>query len=310
MSALEDKKIACCILLDFAKAFDTVNHNILLRELENFGIRGIPLDWFKSYLNERKQIVKINNVKSATLTIKCGVPQGSVLGPLLFLIYINDIHRVSELLNFHLFADDTSLLFSHREEQVIEGIVNQELKQVNNWLIANKLSLNVSKSSLLVFHPPQKKLKQINIQINGLNIPLKEKAKYLGIILDENFIWHAHVQYINIKLSRAIGILSKLRHSLPTQMLRALFFSFFQPHIEYCINIWTCAPKTALEPIEISMQKAIRIISFAKRDSHSAPLFKVHNILNFQNLCKLNLGKLVGPTLWQLSYIIKEYPTF
>ena len=156
VSALEDKKIACCILLDFAKAFDTVNHNILLRELEHFGIRGIPLDWFKSYLKEGKQIVKINNVKSATLTIKCEVLQGSVLGPLLFLIYINDIHRVSELLNFHLFADDTSLLFSHREEQVIEGIVNQELKQVNNWLSANKQSLNVSKSSLLVFHPPQK----------------------------------------------------------------------------------------------------------------------------------------------------------
>ena len=229
--------------------------------------------------------------------------QGIVLGPLLFLIYINDIHRVSELLNFHLFADDTSLLFSHREE-VIEGIVNQELKQVNNCLWANKLSLNVSKSSLLVFHPPQKKLKQINIQIIGLNIPLKEKAKYLGIILDENLTWHAHVRYINIKLSRAIGILSKLRHSLPKQMIRTLFFSFFQPHIEYCINIWTCAAKTTLEPIEISMKKAIRIISFAKRDSHSTPLFKIHNILNFQNLCKLNLGKL----MWDLHY--GNYPIY
>ena len=155
MSALEDKKIVCCILLDFAKAFDTVNHNILLKKLENFGIRGISLEWFKSYLNERKQLVKINNVKSSTPTIKCGVLQGSVLGPLLFLIYINDIQRVSELLNFHLFADDTSL-FSHREGQFIESIVNQELKQVNNWLSANKLSLNVSKSSLLVLHPPQK----------------------------------------------------------------------------------------------------------------------------------------------------------
>ena len=116
------------------------------------------------------------------------------MGPLLFLIYINDIHRVSELLNFHIFADDTNLLFSHREEQFIESIVNQELKQVNNWLSANKLSLNLSRSSLLVFHPPQKKLKTINIQINGLNILLKEKAKYLGIILDENLSWHAHVQ--------------------------------------------------------------------------------------------------------------------
>ena len=139
------KKNACCILLDVAKAFDTVNHDILMRKLENCGIRRIPLEWFNSYLNERKQLVKINEVKSATLTIKCGVPQGSVLGPLLFLIYIYDIHRVSKLLKFHLFADDTSLLFPHREEHVIEEIVNQDLKQVNNWLSANKLSLNVKK---------------------------------------------------------------------------------------------------------------------------------------------------------------------
>ena len=155
VNALEDKKIACCIFLDFAKAFDTVSHKILLRKLENLGIRGTPLNWFASYSDDRKLVVKINDVKSSALTIKCGVPQGSVLGPFFFLIYINDLHRISSILNFHLFADDTSLVFSHKDEKVIENTVNEELKLVANWLSANKSSLNVSKSNLLLFHPPK-----------------------------------------------------------------------------------------------------------------------------------------------------------
>ena len=155
----------------FCQAFDTINHKILLGKLENLGIRGTPLNWFASYLVDRKQVVKINDVKSSTLTIKCGVPQGSVLGPLLFLICKNDLHRIPSLLKFHLFADDTSLVFSHKDEKVIENTVNGELKQVANWLSANKLSLNVSELNLLLFHPPQKKLKEMVIQISGKKFP-------------------------------------------------------------------------------------------------------------------------------------------
>ena len=158
----------------------------------------------------------------------------------------------------------------------------------------------MSKSNLLLFHPPQKKLKEIVIQINGQTIPLKNKTKYLGVIIDNHLTWHDHIQYINLKLSRANGILAKSRHYVPKQLLRTLFYSFFQPHIEYCMNIWTCAPKTTLEPIEISMKKVIRTISFAKFDAHSEPLFKEHNILNFANLLKLQL--------WELRH--GQYPNF
>ena len=142
------------------------------------------------------------------------------------------------------------------------------------------------------------------IQINGQKIPLKQTTKYLGVILDNQLTWHDHVQYINIKLSKATGILSKLRHYVPKSIIKTLFYSFFQPHIEYCMNIWTCAPQSTLEPIEISMKKAIRTLSFAKYDAHAGPLFKVYNILNFPDLLKLQQGKLQ----WNLCN--GSYPEF
>ena len=135
--AFENNEIACSIFLDFAKAFDTVDHNILLSKLDNYGIRGMAQKWFRSYLFKRQQIVKINDNYSTPLEIRCGVTQGSVLGPLLFLIYINDIYRTSKLLKFHLFADDTCILSNNKNVQTIEKTLNKELKYVSCWLSAN-----------------------------------------------------------------------------------------------------------------------------------------------------------------------------
>ena len=123
---IEGKRFSCCIFLDFSKAFDTVNHNVLLDKLEHYGIRGIAHAWFKSYLTERKQAVSVNGETAKDLSINCGVPQGSVLGPLLFLLYIIDIYVSSQKLDFHLFADDTSLLFSSKNLQILEQTVNPD----------------------------------------------------------------------------------------------------------------------------------------------------------------------------------------
>ena len=294
VQAFENNENACCVFLDFAKAFDTVNHDILLRKLENYGIRGLALNWFNSYLKNRMHLVNINSIHSNRLEIKCGVPQGSVLGPLLFLIYINDIYMTSTVLKFHLFADDTSIFYANKDIKIIEKTLNAEIKLVAQWLSANKLSLNVSKSSFIIFHPPQKKLQKVFIKINSEIIPAKNNAKYLGVVLDKHLSWTEHIHYLNTKLYKSIGMVSKLRHYVSQTLLRTIYFAFFQPHIEYCINIWTCTTRTTLEPINISMKKAIRKMTFSRMDSHTKPLFKKLNILDFQNTLDLILGKFVG----------------
>ena len=145
INSFENSKFACCVFLDFAKAFDTVNHQILLKKLNFYGIRGSAYEWFKSYLSNRTQYVKVSNVLSNQENIVCGVPQGSILGPLLFLIYINDLIFSCQEIEANLFADDTALIFSNKSCELIEAVLNKELSSITEWLLANKLTLNIKK---------------------------------------------------------------------------------------------------------------------------------------------------------------------
>ena len=190
INAADDKQSSCCIFLDFAKAFDTVDHNILINKLEYYGIKGTALKWFESYLTNRTQKVCINGTFSESCNVKFGVPQGSVLGPLLFLLYINDMPNSSNILKIHLFADDTSIFFSHKNLKELESIVNNELSKVSDWLIANKLTLNVDKSNFLLISPSRKNTtNKINLSINNEAIAQKDCIKYLGVLLDKNLSW-------------------------------------------------------------------------------------------------------------------------
>ena len=157
--AIDDNEFTMGVFLDLSKAFDTVDHVILLQKLEHYGIRGVALDWFKNYLTGRTQFGKYKTTNSNSLSIKCGVPQGSVLGLLLFLLYINDITKCSQILKFILFADDTNLFLNHHDVMTLYKIMNQELKKVTAWLTANKLSLNINKTIFIIFKSNRKKLK-------------------------------------------------------------------------------------------------------------------------------------------------------
>ena len=159
--ALDNGNFACGIFIDLQKAFDTVDHEILLKKLEHYGIRGLANSWFKSYLTNRQQFVSINGFNSKSQTMKFGVPQGSVLGPLLFLIYINDLHKAIKFNAVHHFADDTNLLVTGKNLAVIQKKVNHDLKSLCTWLRANKISLNASKTELIIFRDPKKNYPRI-----------------------------------------------------------------------------------------------------------------------------------------------------
>ena len=236
---IEKGMFSCGIFLDFSKAFDTVNHSILIRKLEHYGVRGIAKDWIVSYLSNRGQFTSIGATNSEDLPISCGVPQGSVLGPLLFLIYINDFSNCTDTLDLCLFADDSNLFFCHKNLLSLESIINSELSYVKNWLNTNKLSLNIGKSNFVLFHPPQKKVNtSVKLYIN--DIPLEEKShvKYLGIMLDTNLNWKSHVHYISKKVKRSIGFLSKIRYHVNLDVLTNLYYALIYPFLIYGIVIW------------------------------------------------------------------------
>ena len=222
-----DKKLfSCGVFIDLSKAFDTVDHDILLGKLNHYGIRGVVNKWFASYLKDRFQTTKIKNSISEKREILCGVPLGSVLGPLLFLVYLNDICNSSNLLDFFLFADDTNLLYADRSLKNLEITVNKELAKVSDWLIANKLTLNIKKSNFVIFRPRQKKLTlQLTIRLFDNNLQrlvtldCKNYVKYLGVLIDDHLSWKYHIDHIATRISKTVGIIGRLRHFVPFSIL-------------------------------------------------------------------------------------------
>ena len=197
---LDEGSFDCGIFVDFQKAFDTVDYKILLHKLEFYGIHGVCNDWFKSYLSDRKQFVSINGYHSRLMPVTCGVPQGSVLGPLLFLIYINDLHKAIRYCKVHQFADDTNLFHTNKSVKNVNNLVNHDMKQLNNWLSANKISLNVEKTELVIFKAPRKALSdEIKIKRIGKRLYPSNSIKYLGVRIDKFLHWNDQVNNIAVK---------------------------------------------------------------------------------------------------------------
>ena len=219
---LSQKEHIIAIYMDLSKAFDTIDHITLLSKLDNYGIRGPAYSWIKSYLSERKQFVYIDGHNSNMLNIQCGVPQGSILGPLLFLIYVNDIINSSKILNFIMFADDTTVIASHKNIGELINILNLELINVSSWFKCNKLSLNISKTNCMHFqstHSNADAFIDYDIKIDGLTLEQKDNTKFLGVTIDKYLSWNQHIANITSQIAKAICILYRLKHILPPKSL-------------------------------------------------------------------------------------------
>ena len=214
-----------------SKAFDTVDHSILLKKLKLYGITDKNLAWFESYLSNRKQYIQIGeNSKTDLKYVTCGVPQGSILGPLLFLVYVNNLPNASHLLDPIMFADDTNLFFNHKDIKHLFTVVSNELVNIKDWLSANKLSLNVEKTKYSFFREPSKKddipLWLPKIIINNYEIERKESIKFLGVLLDQHLAWKEHIKLIENKIAKNLCTLYKGRLYLDKRALLFLYYSY------------------------------------------------------------------------------------
>ena len=287
MTDLDKGETPICFFLDLSKAFDTINHSILLSKLKYYGLDNNSLQWFESYLSNRHQYVEIDNVRSGIKPLLTGVPQGSILGPLLFIIYMNDINLVSKKFEAILYADDTSLssiikLFRNGNTSMS---INNELLLIYDWLNANKLSLNISKTKYMVFRYPQRSastIPDLNIYINEHRVEKVSTFDFLGLTINETLTWKDHIHKTCSKISKVIGIMSRCKKFLPSSVLLKIYNALIISRINYGILCWGFENKRIYK----LQKKAIRLICNEKYLAHTDPLFFKLNTLKVNDIYK------------------------
>ena len=270
-TAVDNKKHCVGVFIDLKKAFDTVNHDLLVKKLFFYGIRGTANAWLNNYLTNRNQYVIADDHSSGMRLITCGVPQGSVLGPVLFLLYINDICNVSNLLKFVLFADDTNIFCSSTSLHDLQDTINRELDKLFVWFSVNRLSLNLGKTNYMLFRsrPPDNELA---LKINNVVLPRVAATKFLGIIIDDKLSWKPHIQSVKSKLSSVLSIMYKASKLINTTGMYILYCSLFHPYLSYCNEIWGNTYTSNVKCLFTLQKKAIRLICNADRLAHTSPM--------------------------------------
>ena len=310
--SLRNNKHVIGIFVDLSKAFDTIDHGILLKKLERYGIRGVAGSLIESYLSRRTQFTEVLKERSDSLTIQYGVPQGSVLGPLLFLLYINDISRLSNLGVYVLFADDTNIFIEGNTAQEAYEKGNKLLLCLQNYMLLNKLHINMSKCCFMHFKPKSSRPTDevLKLEIDGFAIKKCTETRFLGVIIDDKLNWDAHIKHLKRKLNYAIATLSRIMDSIPKHLHRNLYYTLFESHLSYCISVWGAAAQYRISSLWTIQKQCIRVL-FGDREAfldkyntcarsrpfglqtlgndfympeHTKPLFHEKKILSIHNL--------------------------
>ena len=268
--AMDEGMYTGALFVDLRKAFDVVDHKELLKKLSAIGQNGVALQWFKNYLSDRRIVTMVNDTLSDEKVLTHGVPQGSLLGPLLFVIFINDLSSVFRSCHVHLYADDTVIYYSDKNVNVIESVLNTELQALDKWMSHNKLLVNYDKtvSMLLGTRHMLSKCDALNLKIRDIRIDKVKNTKYLGINIDNELKWDVHIENMCQKLSKLIGFLGRLRHVINESSLNTIYKTVILPHFDYGDVVWQSASKSSLFSLQKLQNRAGRIIMKVNPFSH------------------------------------------
>ena len=287
---LNNHKYTISIFMDLSKAFDVINHEILKNKLDHYGFRGNFLNFLLNFIKDRTYFVHVNGLNSDMKMLNIGVPQGSTLGPLLFLIYINDMVNCSNLLFLTQFADDSTITHSSLNLEQAIKTVEQEFNRVLDWLAANKLIINLTKTHLMLF-TTRPRPENISIQAKGQQINEIKETKFLGVILDNGLKWNSHIEYISKKISKSVSILKMLKFTFPSNVLKNIYFSLIYPYYTYCNLVWGSADSTHIDILIKLQKKAVRSISKVGYLDHTGPLFNNLKLLEVHEIYNYNCAK-------------------
>ena len=293
-AAWGEKKVALGVFIDLKKAFDTVDHTILLKKLEHYGIRGPAISLLGSYLSDRKQYVCYDGFESEKGHVQCGVPQGSVLGPLFFLLYVNDMVRASNEIDLVLFADDTNIFCVGKTHSELFEKANRGLSAISRWFRCNKLTLNLKKTEYVYFGGPGGR----QVPIGGLKIGEEairrvQGARFLGVWVDEGLRWSGQIEKVRSKVGRLLGVLGRAQAALGGELVHKLYNALVLPHLQYCLMVWgdfeEGRNKLLGESLLRYQKRFLGLISHQTGRYHSDPLFSKFDILKIQDLYRQQL---------------------
>ena len=289
-SALNNKQSCINIFIDYARAFETVNHEILIRKLERYGVQGNFLSLIASFLKDRSQSVCINGKFSNNIVTNISVPQGSVVGPLLFLVYVMEIPLISNHFMTTIFADDCTLSIAGNDLDQLIYTCNAELATFKAWSDANRLTINLNKTNCLFISNIHNSLPEDSILVEDHVLDITHCVKFLGLFIDDELKFNMHIQHICSKVSKSIGIIFRIRSLVPKSLLRNIYFSIVQPYFLYCLPAFASTYLIHLDPLIKLQKRAIRAMSVAGFLDHTEPLFFQYKILKLNDQFKLSLA--------------------